>query len=133
MELYFSEGADLTDREALVKVAAECGLDPDLTRELLTGDRDVDRIRQEAEQGRLRPASTACPASSSAACVAVADEQDPAYLADAMARAADEVDKRESAATAASRRGMNVWSGCPVEPLRETTVACWLAKFERAL
>ena len=32
MELYFTEGADLTDREVLVKAAADCGMDADLPR-----------------------------------------------------------------------------------------------------
>ncbi len=30
MELYFTEGADLTDREVLVKAAADCGMDADI-------------------------------------------------------------------------------------------------------
>ena len=51
MELYFTEGADLTDREVLVKAAADCGMDADLTRELLASDRDVDRVPQEASPG----------------------------------------------------------------------------------
>ena len=100
MELYFSEGADLTDREVLVKVAAECGLDPDLTRELLASDRDVDRVTQEAEQAK-RAGIDGVPCFIFGGVLAVSGAQDPAYLADAMARAADEVEKRGSAATAA--------------------------------
>jgi len=41
MELYFTEGADLTDREVLVQAAVDCGMDGTLTRELLASDRDV--------------------------------------------------------------------------------------------
>src|SRR5919198_3987813 len=52
MELYFSEGADLTDREVLVRAAADCGMDAALTRELLACDRDVDRVSQEAMQAK---------------------------------------------------------------------------------
>ena len=100
MELYFSEGADLTDREVLVKVAAECGLDPDLTRELLASDRDVDRVTQEAEQAK-RAGIDGVPCFILGGVLAVSGAQDPAYLADAMARAVDEVQKRGSAATAA--------------------------------
>jgi len=100
MELYFSEGADLTDRAVLVKVAAECGLDPDLTRELLASDRDVDRVTQEAEQAK-RAGIDGVPCFILGGVLAVSGAQDPAYLADAMARAADEVEKRGSAATAA--------------------------------
>jgi predicted DsbA family dithiol-disulfide isomerase len=100
MELYLSEGADLTDREVLAKVAAECGLDPDLTRELLASDRDVDRVTQEAEQAK-RAGIDGVPCFILGGVLAVSGAQDPAYLADAMARAADEVEKRGSAATAA--------------------------------
>src|SRR6266516_1299910 len=51
MELYFSEGADLTDPEVLVRAAVDCGMGGDLGRKL-----------------PRRPASTACPASFSATC-----------------------------------------------------------------
>ena len=100
MELYFSEGADLTDHEVLVKVAAECGLDPDLTRELLASDRDVDRVTQEAEQAK-RAGIDGVPCFILGGVMAVSGAQDPAYLADAMTRAVEEVEKRGSAATAA--------------------------------
>jgi len=100
MELYFTEGADLTDREVLVKAAADCGLDPNLTRELLASDRDVDRVSEEAEQAK-RAGIDGVPCFIFGGVLAVSGAQDPASLADAMARAADEVEKRRSAATAA--------------------------------
>ncbi|MGB9367613.1 MAG: DsbA family oxidoreductase [Xanthobacteraceae bacterium] len=100
MELYFSEGADLTDREVLVKAAAECGLDADLTRELLASDRDIDRVTQEAEQAKSAGID-GVPCFVFGGVLAVSGAQDPTYLADAMARAAEEVEKRGSAATAA--------------------------------
>jgi len=100
MELYFSEGADLTDREVLVKAAAESGLDADLARELLASDRDVDRVTQEAEQAK-RAGIDGVPCFIFGGVLAVSGAQDPAYLADAMARAAAEVEKRGSATTAA--------------------------------
>jgi len=100
MELYFTEGADLTDREVLVKAAAACGLDAELTRELLASERDVDRVTQEAEQAK-RAGIDGVPCFIFGGVLAVSGAQDPAYLADAMARAADEVEKRGSAATAA--------------------------------
>ena len=100
MQLYFTEGADLTDREVLVKAAADCGLDPDLTRDLLASDRDVDRVTQEAEQAK-RAGIDGVPCFIFGGVLAVSGAQDPAYLADAMARAADEVEKRRGAATAA--------------------------------
>jgi predicted DsbA family dithiol-disulfide isomerase len=100
MELYFTEGADLTDREVLVQAAADCGMDADLTRELLASDRDVDRVTQEAEQAKSAGID-GVPCFIFGGVLAVSGAQEPAYLADAMARAAAEVEKRASAATAA--------------------------------
>ena len=98
MELYFAEGADLTDREVLVKAAADCGLDADLTRELLASDRDVDRVTQEAEQAK-QAGIEGVPCFIFGGVLAVSGAQDPIYLADAMARACDEVKRRSDLAT----------------------------------
>lgn len=49
MELYFTEGGDLSDREVLIKAAADCGLDPTQVRELLATDQDVEEITKAAE------------------------------------------------------------------------------------
>jgi predicted DsbA family dithiol-disulfide isomerase len=49
MELYFKEGGDLTDREVLVKAAADCGLDPESIRQRLATDEDVDLISEQAQ------------------------------------------------------------------------------------
>jgi predicted DsbA family dithiol-disulfide isomerase len=100
MELYFTEGADLTDREVLVKAAANCGMDAGLTRDLLASDRDVDRVTQEAEQAK-QAGIDGVPCFIFGGVLAVSGAQDPAHLADAMARALDEVQKRGTAATAA--------------------------------
>jgi len=100
MELYFTEGADLTDRDVLVKAAAHCGMDAALTRELLASDRDVDRVTQAAEQAK-QAGIDGVPCFIFGGVLAVSGAQDPATLADAMARAAEEVEKRGSAATAA--------------------------------
>ena len=48
MQLYFSEGGDLTDREVLVKAAADCGMDAAQVRQRLATDEDVARIEAEA-------------------------------------------------------------------------------------
>jgi predicted DsbA family dithiol-disulfide isomerase len=100
MELYFTEGADLTDREVLVKAASDCGMDADITRELLASDRDVDRVTAEAQQAK-QAGIDGVPCFILGGVLAVSGAQDPAYLADAMARAVDEVAKRGTAATAA--------------------------------
>lgn len=49
MDLYFKEGADLTDPEVLVEAAAECWLDPDAVRARLATDEDVEMIAQSAQ------------------------------------------------------------------------------------
>jgi len=52
MDLYFTEGADLSDREVLVKAAADVGMDADKTRELLNSDADVTRIENAANSAK---------------------------------------------------------------------------------
>jgi len=97
MELYFTEGADLTDREVLVKAAADCGMDAELTRALLASDRDVDRVTQEAMQAK-EAGIDGVPCFIFGGVLAVSGAQDPIYLADAMARARDEVKRRSDLA-----------------------------------
>jgi predicted DsbA family dithiol-disulfide isomerase len=48
MELYFAEGADLSDPKTLIRAAVDCGMDGDLVRRLLASDADVDRVENEA-------------------------------------------------------------------------------------
>ena len=52
MELYFSEGADLSDRNVLVKAAAEIGLDPKETADKLNSDTDLALVSQQADQAK---------------------------------------------------------------------------------
>jgi predicted DsbA family dithiol-disulfide isomerase len=52
MELYFTEGADLTDREVLLKAVADLGMDADKTRELLASDTDVQRVEGAASAAK---------------------------------------------------------------------------------
>jgi predicted DsbA family dithiol-disulfide isomerase len=52
MDLYFTQGADLTDRETLVKAAADVGLDADTVRKALAGDKDVAAVEQEAQSAK---------------------------------------------------------------------------------
>jgi predicted DsbA family dithiol-disulfide isomerase len=99
MELYFTAGADLTDREVLVRAAADCGMDADLTRELLASDRDVDRVTAEASQAK-EAGIDGVPCFILGGVLAVSGAQDPIYLADAMARALDEAQRRSAVAAA---------------------------------
>jgi predicted DsbA family dithiol-disulfide isomerase len=52
MDLYFTEGADLSDRETLVRAAADVGMDAERTREMLASDVDVERIEREAASAK---------------------------------------------------------------------------------
>ena len=52
MDLYFTQGADLTDRETLVKAAADVGLDANTVRAQLASDQDVAQIEQEAQSAK---------------------------------------------------------------------------------
>jgi predicted DsbA family dithiol-disulfide isomerase len=52
MDLYFSEGADLSDRDVLVQAAADCGMDPDETRALLASETDVERVETAANAAK---------------------------------------------------------------------------------
>jgi predicted DsbA family dithiol-disulfide isomerase len=93
MELYFSEGADLTDRDILVGAAAACGLDADAVGERLAGDMDVDLVTHQA--GSIQEAGVSgVPCFIFGEVLAVSGAQSPDYLADAMKRAVDETARR---------------------------------------
>ena len=93
MEFYFTEGADLTDREVLVQAAVDCGMDGDLTRDLLASDADVERIEAEAQQAK-EAGIDGVPCFIFGGMLAVSGAQDPAYLANVMDRAVEELNKR---------------------------------------
>jgi predicted DsbA family dithiol-disulfide isomerase len=48
MDLYFTEGADLTSHTVLAQAAADIGLDAEATRKALASDKDVAEIEREA-------------------------------------------------------------------------------------
>jgi predicted DsbA family dithiol-disulfide isomerase len=87
MELYFAEGADLSDPDVLVGAAVDCGLDGDLVRQLLARDADVARVEQEAKSAQ-EAGIDGVPCFIFGGVLAVSGAQAPEYLADAMARAA---------------------------------------------
>jgi predicted DsbA family dithiol-disulfide isomerase len=87
MELYFTEGADLSDPEVLVKAAIDCGMDGDAVRKLLASDTDVERVTQAAEQAK-EAGIDGVPCFILGGAFAVSGAQAPEYLADAIERAA---------------------------------------------
>jgi predicted DsbA family dithiol-disulfide isomerase len=86
MDLYFTEGGDLTDTEVLVGAAAACGLDAATTRDWLAGDRDVADITRQAESAK-EAGIDGVPCFIFGDAVAVSGAQAADYLADAMQRA----------------------------------------------
>jgi predicted DsbA family dithiol-disulfide isomerase len=98
MSLYFTEGADLTDREVLVNAAADCGLDPARTRELLASDTDVDTVTRAAESAKAAGID-GVPMFIFGGLLAVSGAQSPEYLAAAMERAVAEQQKKREAET----------------------------------
>jgi len=87
MDLYFTEGADLSDRETLVKAAADVGLDADMVRGDLAGDKDVDAVGGEAQRAK-EAGIDGVPCFIFAGKYAVSGAQAPEYLAEMIERAA---------------------------------------------
>jgi predicted DsbA family dithiol-disulfide isomerase len=94
MQLYFAEGADLSDPEVLVGAAVDCGLDGDLVRRLLAGDTDVAGVTQAANSAQ-EAGIDGVPCFIFGGVLAVSGAQAPEYLADAMDRAAAQLQSRE--------------------------------------
>jgi predicted DsbA family dithiol-disulfide isomerase len=101
MELYFAEGADLTDRDVLVGAAVDCGMDGDLVRRLLASEADVTAVEREADAAK-EAGIDGVPCFIFGNVLAVSGAQEPAYLADALTRAAGQLahQDREAAAEA---------------------------------
>jgi predicted DsbA family dithiol-disulfide isomerase len=87
MDLYFTQGADLTERETLVKAAADVGLDADEVRKALASDQDVAVIEQEALSAK-EAGIEGVPCFIFGGKFAVSGAQSPEYLADAIDRVA---------------------------------------------
>jgi predicted DsbA family dithiol-disulfide isomerase len=89
MQLYFAEGADLSDPETLIQAAIDCGMDGDLVRKLLASDADADVERVEAEANSAKEAGIdGVPCFIFGGSVIVTGAQSPDYLAGAMKQAA---------------------------------------------
>ena len=94
MDLYFTEGADLTDRETLVKAAAHVGLDAKTVADDLASDKDVAEIEQEALAAK-EAGIDGVPCFIFGGKFAVSGAQSPEYLADAIDRMAAARDAAE--------------------------------------
>lgn len=97
MDLYFTEGGDLTDRSVLAKAAADVGLDRDQVTQWLASDKDVALITQQADAAKAAGIE-GVPTFIFGNVFATSGAQPPEYLADAIRRAAAERDRRIAAA-----------------------------------
>ena len=57
LRAHFTEGADLSDPETLVRLASEAGVDPDRAREVLAGTEYADAVRADIELAQAFGAS----------------------------------------------------------------------------
>jgi predicted DsbA family dithiol-disulfide isomerase len=83
MELYFTEGADLSDREVLVKAAADVGLDADTVRQKLASDDDVALVESAANSAK-DAGINGVPTFIIGGVAAISGAQDPRVLANAI-------------------------------------------------
>ena len=95
MDLYFTEGADLTNRAVLIEAAVDVGLDRDDMTAALASDQDVDTIEQESQEAK-QAGIEGVPCFIFAGKFAVSGAQSPEYLAQAIERiASGEADAAE--------------------------------------
>jgi predicted DsbA family dithiol-disulfide isomerase len=87
MDLYFTEGADLSNRAVLVQAAADIGLDADDISEALASDQDVTLVEQEAQSAK-EAGIDGVPCFIFGGKFAVSGAQAPEYLAEAIERMA---------------------------------------------
>jgi predicted DsbA family dithiol-disulfide isomerase len=96
MEIYFSEGGDLTQQEVLVAAATDCGLDGAQARELLASQQLVDEVEREAQSAK-EAGIEGVPCFIIGGLIALSGAQPPEYLAAAIERASAEQAKRVAA------------------------------------
>jgi predicted DsbA family dithiol-disulfide isomerase len=92
MDMYFTEGADLTNRETLVKIAAGVGLNANEVRGWLASDKDAAEIEREAQSAK-EAGIEGVPCFIFDGQFAVSGAQAPEYLAEAIERASQKQDE----------------------------------------
>ncbi|MGA9196219.1 MAG: DsbA family oxidoreductase [Pseudolabrys sp.] len=94
MDLYFTEGADLTNHAVLVQAAADVGLDPEDVRAALESDQDVADVEREAASAK-EAGIEGVPCFILDGKFAISGAQAPEYLAEAIERVARAADAAE--------------------------------------
>jgi len=92
MDLYFTEGGDLSNRAVLVQAAADVGLDAEDVREALESDTDVAAVEQEANSAK-EAGIEGVPCFIFGGRYAVSGAQAPEYLAEMIERVAQAPDE----------------------------------------
>ena len=87
MDLYFTEGADLTNHAVLVQAASDVGLDTEDVAEALASEQDVAEVEQEAQSAK-EAGIEGVPMFIFGGRFAVSGAQAPEYLAEAIERMA---------------------------------------------
>ena len=87
MDLYFTDGADLTNHAVLVQAASDIGLDAEDIRAALASDQDVEQIEAEAQSAK-EAGIEGVPCFIFGDKFAVSGAQEPTYLAEAIERIA---------------------------------------------
>ena len=94
MDLYFTEGADLTSHAVLAQAAADIGLDAETTRKALATDKDVAEIEREALSAK-EAGIDGVPCFIFGGKFAISGAQAPEDLAEAIERMAQTADAAE--------------------------------------
>jgi predicted DsbA family dithiol-disulfide isomerase len=89
MDLYFTQGADLTNPAVLVEAAGEVGLNAEDVRAALASDQDVAEVEREAEAAK-EAGIQGVPMFIFDGRFAVSGAQAPEYLAEAIERASQQ-------------------------------------------
>ena len=92
MDLYFTEGCDLTNPDVLAQAAADVGLDRAEISRLLATEQDVDVVTQQAQAAK-EAGIDGVPCFVFGGAFAVSGAQSPDYLAGAIVRAAEQIAK----------------------------------------
>lgn len=87
MDLYFTDGADLSNRAVLVQAAVDIGLDAEDVAEALASGQDVEQVEQEAQSAK-EAGIEGVPCFIFGGKFAVSGAQTPEYLAEAIERLA---------------------------------------------
>jgi predicted DsbA family dithiol-disulfide isomerase len=91
MDLYFTEGADLSDRDVLVEAARNIGLDADTVGQKLASDDDVAQVENAANSAK-NAGIDGVPTFIIGGVAAISGAQDPRILADAIGQVANNRD-----------------------------------------